>query len=395
MALIPVLKLKPGKEAALQRRHPWIFSGAFLVGQPMPERGAWVHVADVKGSILATGTWNDGSIAVRVAAFEQVDQPETLVGIRIQAAWKRRQWLGYGQQPDNNLFRLFFGEGDGLPGLVIDLFADVAVVQCHDWGMYRNLDAIVAALQQLDGLSLVGIYHRSKESLHHPEVVNGWVFGGPGAMPVRESGLQFLIDVETGQKTGFFIDQRENRRLVGAYAKGRRVLNAFSYTGGFSLHALQGGAEQVVSVDISAPAIELANRNAAINHLSQAHQGVTADVFDYLKTMSFGAFDLIVLDPPAFAKSRNTSHNALQGYKRINHMALNKLAPGGLLFTFSCSQHISAEMFEGAVRSAAIEAGQEAVIIHRLTQPSDHPVNVFHPEGEYLKGLVLQTGGRP
>jgi 23S rRNA (cytosine1962-C5)-methyltransferase len=390
---MPTLTLKPGKEAALQRRHPWIFSGAFVPGQPLPEKGDWVHVADAKGRIWATGTWNDGSIAVRVAAFSKANNPEELVLARIQQAWKKRQRLGYGQHPDDNLFRLFFGEGDGLPGLVIDVFADVAVVQCHDWGMYRSLDAIVRALQQLDGLAFSGIYHRSRESLHHPEVVNGWVVGGPSIAEVRESGLQFLIEVETGQKTGFFIDQRENRRLVGRYAHGKRVLNAFSYTGGFSVHALKGGAEQVVSVDLSAPAIDLAHRNAAINQLEQAHQGVVADVFDYLKSVEYGAFDLIVLDPPAFAKSKNTSHNALQGYKRINQMALSKLAPGGLLFTFSCSQHISAEMFEGAVRAAAIESGQEAAIIHRLTQPSDHPVNIFHPEGEYLKGLVLQTGG--
>ena len=391
MKTLPILTLKRGKEAALNRRHPWVFSGALVPPPAGLERGTWIHLAGHDGTILATGTYSTGSIAVRVAAFERVDSIETLLKTRLEQAWNRRKALGFGTNPRTTLFRLFYGEGDGLPGLVIDVFGATAVVQCHDNGLHTMRHALASVLMQLPGLNLQGVYDRSAESLHRQDVENGLLEGSLGDSIVHENGIAFEVDLTGGQKTGFFIDQRNNRALVGQYASGKTVLNAFSYTGGFSLYALQGGAKEVVSVDISAPAIALANRNADLNGWEDRHTGLAEDVFDHLKKVPKGHYDLIILDPPAFAKSKNTSHNALQGYKRINQMAMARIRPGGLLFTFSCSQHISPSMFEGAVRAAAIETGRPAAILHRLTQPEDHPVNLFHPEGEYLKGLVVQV----
>jgi 23S rRNA (cytosine1962-C5)-methyltransferase len=291
------------------------------------------------------------------------------------------------------VYRLVHAEGDGLPGLIIDVYDNVAVIQAHSAGMYHARPHIAAALQQVLGPNLKAIYDKSAETVPAkaaPDAKNGYLFGQSSGAEhiVHENGHPFAVDWETGQKTGFFIDQRDNRQLLARYAPGRRVLNTFCYTGGFSSYALQAGAALVHSVDSSKRAIELTDRNAELTGLADKHEAFAQDVFSFMKA-SQEQYDLIVLDPPAFAKHLSARHNALMGYKRLNMEGLKRIAPGGLLFTFSCSQVVSAELFEGAVLAAAIEAGRPARILHRLTQPADHPVSLFHPEGEYLKGLVL------
>jgi len=394
-----IVTLKPGKDHSLRRLHPWVFSGAIGRLQGQPQEGEIVIVQASNGEVLGMGHYAPGSIAVRMLAFgpEAVEPDAAFWEAKIRNAYALRQNLGLTGDGDTNVFRLAHAEGDGMPGLIIDVYGDVAVIQAHSAGMYHARPQIAAALQAVLGPKLRAIYDKSAETVPQkaaPDAKNGYLLGESTGHEhiVHENGQPFAVDWETGQKTGFFIDQRDNRQLLARYAPGRRVLNTFCYTGGFSSYALQAGAELVHSVDSSKRAIELTERNATLAEEAGApagrHEAYAQDVFTFMKG-SQEQYDLIVLDPPAFAKHLSARHNALMGYKRLNAAGIRQIAPGGLLFTFSCSQVVSAELFEGAVLAAAIEAGRPARILHRLTQPADHPVSLFHPEGEYLKGLVL------
>jgi 23S rRNA (cytosine1962-C5)-methyltransferase len=384
------IHLKKGKEESLLRGHPWVFSGAISKMSPGISPGEWTDVWSAEKKFLGCGHYSDGSIAVRMLSKNMVSDRASFYTERLQQAIQYRKNVGIFSLPDTTIRRLVFGEGDQLPGLVIDQYADTLVIQAHSEGMFLDLPHIVTALQQVEGISFDAIYNKSSDSLHSKifSSENAYLFGERSVTEVKEYGNIFKIDWESGQKTGFFIDQRENRKLAGTYANGKKVLNAFCYTGGFSVYALNGGAREVHSIDISAKAMQLTDENAARSNHPDLHISHTADVFDFLKSMD-DDFDVVILDPPAFAKSRHTTHNAVQGYKRINAMAMQKMQPGALLFTFSCSQNISAKLFEDTIRAAAIEVGRPCRILHRLTQPPDHPVNIFHPESEYLKGLVL------
>ena len=395
-ALPVTLVLKNGKDHSLRRRHPWVFSGAIARLQGEANEGDAVRVQAADGELLGVGHFSGGgSIAVRMLDFgpdAALPTPDFWVR-KLQNAYQLRQRLALTGTADTNVFRLVHAEGDGLPGLVIDVYGDVAVVQAHSVGMYRARPDIAEALRVVFGDKLRAIYDKSAETVPGtavPDAKNGYLFGGSAGPEhlVTENGHQFAIDWETGQKTGFFIDQRDNRALLGRYAAGRRVLNTFAYTGGFSVYALAAGAEVVHSVDSSKKAIALTERNAALAPNAGRHIAYADDVLGFLKNHP-AEYDLLVLDPPAFAKHMGARHAALMGYKRLNAAGIAHLAPGGLLFTFSCSQVVSPELFEGAVLAAAIEAGRPARILHRLTQPADHPVSLFHPEGAYLKGLVL------
>ena len=388
--------LKNGKDHSLRRRHPWVFSGAIARALGEPQEGEAVRVETQSGELLGVGHYSgSGSIAVRMLDFgpaAELPTPNFWVN-RLANAYALRQRLALTGTADTNVFRLVHAEGDGLPGLIIDVYGDVAVVQAHSVGMYRARPEIADALQVVFGDRLRAIYDKSAETTPGHAVgdgKNGYLFGASTGAEhlVHENGHQFAVDWETGQKTGFFIDQRDNRALLARYSAGRRVLNTFCYTGGFSVYALEAGAELVHSVDSSKKAIALTERNAELSHHADRHAAYPDDVLTFLKSHS-AAYDLLVLDPPAFAKHQSARHAALMGYKRLNAAGIAHLAPGGLLFTFSCSQVVSAELFEGAVLAAAIEAGRPARILHRLTQPADHPVSLFHPEGAYLKGLVL------
>ena len=382
------VQLKKGKEKLLSRKHPWIFSGALMPQEDLKE-GEFVALFLEKQQV-ALGFYSTGSIALRILHWGNDSiLPQHIIENKVENAIAYRKSLGFFDNPLSNCFRLVFGEGDGLPGLIIDYYAGYAVVQCHSWGMYYHKEFIYKALEKSLQSKLHGIFDKSADSLHSKSIENVWIAGETVEIIALEYGNQFYIDPVGGQKTGFFIDQRESRKLLGEMSKNKKVLNTFSYSGGFSIYALQGGAKEVVSVDISKPAIELANKNAELNQVSDRHIGIAEDVFSYLKNMDTD-FDIIVLDPPAFAKSHKVTHNAVMGYKRINSMAIEKMKPGAFLFTFSCSQNISTELFYNTVVSAAIELGAEMRLVQHLTQPTDHPVSIFHPEGQYLKGLVLQ-----
>ncbi|ALD22207.1 class I SAM-dependent rRNA methyltransferase [Hymenobacter sp. DG25A] len=389
------LTLKPGKDQSLRRLHPWVFSGAIARMQGEVVEGEVVSVLAANGELLGVGHYAPGSIAVRMLDFgTEAQLPDAAFWEqKLRNAYQLRQRLGLTGTGNTNVYRLIHAEGDGLPGLIIDVYGDTAVVQAHSAGMYKARPLIAAALQVVLGENLRAIYDKSAETVPAkaaPDAQNGYLLGESTGQEhvVEENGHRFAVDWETGQKTGFFIDQRDNRALLARYAPGRRVLNTFCYTGGFSVYALQAGAELVHSVDSSKKAIELTNRNAELSGLQEKHEAYAQDVFSFLKDRH-NQYDLIVLDPPAFAKHLSARHNALMGYKRLNVAGIKQIAPGGLLFTFSCSQVVSMELFEGAIMAAAIEAGRPARILHRLTQPADHPVSLFHPEGEYLKGLVL------
>ena len=390
--------LKNGKDHSLRRRHPWVFSGAIARVQGEPAEGEAVRVETQSGELLGVGHYSGGgSIAVRMLDFgpaAELPTPAFWVE-KLANAYQLRQRLGLATPgtSDTNTYRLVHAEGDGLPGLIIDVYDDVAVVQAHSVGMYRARPELADALQVVFGDKLRAIYDKSAETVPGQtgsEGQNGYLFGSSSGHEhlVTENGHQFAVDWETGQKTGFFIDQRDNRALLARYAPGRRVLNTFCYSGGFSVYALAAGAELVHSVDSSKKAIALTERNAKLSGHAAQHAAYPDDVLAFLKSHP-AAYDLLVLDPPAFAKHMGARHAALMGYKRLNAAGIAHLAPGGLLFTFSCSQVVSPELFEGAVLAAAIEAGRPARILHRLTQPADHPVSLFHPEGAYLKGLVL------
>ena len=386
--------LKPGKEESLKRFHPWIFSGAIAHIDGKPEEGEVVEVYTAARQFIAKGHFQIGSIAVRVLSFRQEEEINTDFWWRkLQTAKEMRRSIGLIGRTDNNTYRLVHGEGDNLPGLVIDIYARTAVMQAHSAGMHLDRMAIAEALADVMQEEVDNIYYKSETTLPYkadlfPE--NGFLRGGSTDNIATEYGLKFHIDWLKGQKTGFFVDQRENRALLERYARGRRVLNMFCYTGGFSVYAMRGNALSVHSVDSSAKAIDLTNKNIGLNFPGdERHTAFAEDAFKFLDRMDAQTYDLIVLDPPAFAKHRDALHNALQGYRKLNARAFEKIRPGGILFTFSCSQAVSKEQFRTAVFTAAALSGRSVRILHQLTQPADHPVNIYHPEGEYLKGLVL------
>ncbi len=385
------ITLKPHKEESLLRFHPWVFSGAIARIAGHATEGDVVRVVDCDGRFLAIGHYQNSSIAVRILSF--VDRPidEAFYRERIRAAYAVRKSLGLVGAPDTNTYRLVHGEGDNLSGLVVDIYGDTAVVQAHSVGMHNVREWLARRLvEEVEGLH--NVYYKSEGTLPYKAPVvaeDGYLIGAANDCIAQENGLKFQVDWLRGQKTGFFVDQRENRALLERYAAGRSVLNMFCYTGGFSFYALRGGAKLVHSVDSSAKAIELTQRNVALNFGDDArHEAFADDAFKFLETAD-GKYDLIILDPPAFAKHLKTVRNALHGYQKLNAKAFEAIRTGGILFTFSCSQAVNKEQFRLAVFSAAAQSGRNVRILHQLTQPADHPVNIYHPEGEYLKGLVL------
>ncbi|HJI19242.1 MAG: class I SAM-dependent rRNA methyltransferase [Alistipes sp.] len=395
--MIPQIYLHRGKEESLLRRHPWVFSGAIDYVKAESEEeiaeGAVVDVFGKSGDFLARGHFQIGSIAVRVLSFRQEEIDAAWWRDRIAAAYALRRTLGLTDSGETTCYRLVHGEGDSLPGLVVDVYGTTAVVQCHSVGMYRSRLQIADALLACFGSRITAVYDKSSQTVPFNArlgAVDGYLRGAASVpLTVRENGLRFLVNWEAGQKTGFFLDQRENRELVRRYAAGRTVLNTFCYTGGFSVYALAGGAVEVCSVDSSERAVALADENVRLNFGPEAkHTSLAADAVEHLRDIG-DRYDLIILDPPAFAKHHKVLGNAMQGYRRLNARAIAQIRPGGILFTFSCSQAVSKELFRTTVFSAAAQAGRRVRILHQLTQPADHPINIYHPEGEYLKGLVL------
>lgn len=384
--------LKRGKEESLKRFHPWIFSGAIHHMDEGIEEGETVRVITAAGEFIAVGHYQIGSIAVRVLSFEDIEINTDFWCDRLQSALDVRIGVGIADSPTNNTYRLVHGEGDYLPGLVIDCYGSTAVMQAHSVGMHVCRNEICQALVQVMGDRIANVYYKSETTLPYKADLhqeNGFLVGGDASNVAMENGLKFHIDWLRGQKTGFFVDQRENRSLLEQYAKGKSVLNMFCYTGGFSVYAMRGDAKAVHSVDSSAKAIELTNENIALNFPGDArHQAICEDAFKYLDDHD-QQYDLIILDPPAFAKHRAALHNALKGYTRLNVKGLQRIKKGGILFTFSCSQVVTKDNFRNAVFTAAAQAGRKVRILHQLHQPADHPINIYHPEGEYLKGLVL------
>lgn len=385
--------LKPGKEESLKRFHPWVFSGAIARVEGEPEEGEIVDVYTSKKEFIACGHFQIGSIAVRVLSFVQETIDHEFWVRKLAVAKDLRVALGLIGNPQNNTYRLVHGEGDNLPGLIIDVYNHTAVMQAHSAGMHVYRMEIADALSEVMGDVIENIYYKSETTLPFKadllSTENGFIKGGSPENVAMENGLKFHVDWLKGQKTGFFVDQRENRHLLERYAKGRNVLNMFCYTGGFSFYAMRGGANLVHSVDSSAKAIDLTNENVELNFPGDArHKAYAEDAFKYLDRMG-DQYDLIILDPPAFAKYRDALRNALRGYTKLNAKAFEKIRPGGILFTFSCSQVVNKENFRNAVFTAAAQSGRSVRILHQLTQPGDHPVNIYHPEGEYLKGLVL------
>ena len=409
--------LKHKKEESVKRFHPWVFSGAIdrmldeEGAEVQPEEGDWVEVVSKAGDFLGIGQYQIGSIAVRLFTFGNEEFGEEFFLQRLQAAYDLRKSLGL-IRPDNNAFRLVHGEGDGLPGLIIDVYDGTAVMQAHTQGIHYIREALAEDLMRVAGADIRNVYYKSETTLSYKsearqtaeDGVNGYLIIDGKKVEDREegkaleasisdvaieNGLKFHVDWLKGQKTGFFVDQRENRALVEKFSKGRKVLNMFCYTGGFSFYAMRGGAELVHSVDVSQQAINLTNNNVNLNYPDDPrHEAFCEDAFHYLDRMG-DQYDLIILDPPAFAKHRKVLHNALQGYRRLNAKAFEKIQPGGILFTFSCSQVVTKDDFRCAVFSAAAQSGRRVRILHQLHQPADHPINIYHPEGEYLKGLVL------
>lgn len=382
--------LKRGKEESLKRFHPWVFSGA-IARMDKVEEGDLVTVYDHEGNLIGNGHFQIGSIAVRILSFDDTEIDANFFLSRLCEAYKMRQALGL-LRPDNNAFRLVHGEGDFLPGLVIDIYGTTAVMQAHSPGMHFARHIIADALTQLPDGVVKNVYYKSETTLPYKAQLdpqNTYIKGAFDSDVAMENGLKFHVDWLKGQKTGFFVDQRENRALLEHYAKDRRVLNMFCYTGGFSFYALRGGAELVHSVDSSAKAISLTDANVELNFPDcERHQSFAVDAFKYLDEMTT-SYNLIILDPPAFAKHKSALRNALIGYRKLNAKAFEKIEPGGILFTFSCSQAVNKEQFRLAVFSAAAMSKRKVRILHQLTQPADHPINIYHPEGEYLKGLVL------
>lgn len=385
------LQLHRHKTDSILRRHPWIFSGAISTDTSDLSDGELVTVTDSKGKFLARGHFQHATIAVRVLSFEDVAIDQDFFNKALERATELRQTLQL-FSAENSICRLVHGEGDSLPGLIVDFYNGVAVIQCHSIGMYHFIEQIKNALIHSMGDELTAIYSKSSDTLpNRTEVEDGYIFG-QCVTPHKafEYGVALNIDWVTGQKTGFFIDQRESRLLLGKYAKGKKVLNTFCYSGGFSLMALKHGANLVHSLDSSKKAITLTDENVALNNYEDRHASIVADAMEYMKDLKED-YDIIVLDPPAFAKHREKRHKAIQGYKRLNAHAIRQIKPGGIIFTFSCSQVVDKYLFNNTVIAAAIEAGRNVRILEQLHQPADHPVNAFHPEGEYLKGLVIQV----
>lgn len=386
------IRLKRGKEESLKRYHPWIFSGAIASMSGQPAEGEIVEVTDSEGRYLATGHYQIGSITVRALSFERRPIDRDFWYSRLHEAWLMRRAIGVSGRPDNDIYRLVHGEGDRLPGLIIDVYGHTAVMQAHSVGMHLMREEIAGALREATDGEVENVYYKSETTLPYKaglEQENGFLIGGDKGNVATEYGLRFHIDWLRGQKTGFFVDQRENRRLLERYAAGRKVLNMFCYTGGFSVYALRGGASAVHSVDSSAKAIDLTRANVALNFDGDnRHEAFAEDAFRFLSHAD-DTYDLIVLDPPAFAKHKDALRNALKGYTRLNAIAFEKIRKGGILFTFSCSQAVNKDQFRMAVFTAAAQSGRHVRILHQLHQPADHPVNIYHPEGEYLKGLVL------
>ena len=386
------IQLKKGKEESLRRFHPWVFSGAIARCDDGIQEGETVRVITAGGEHIATGHYQIGSIAVRVLSFDERPIDEAFWYERLQAALDMRIRIGIAYNPDNNTYRLVHGEGDNLPGLVVDCYGKTAVMQAHSVGMHVNREQIARQLIRVMGARIENIYYKSETTLPFKASLgqeNGFICGGCEDNTAVENGLRFHVDWLRGQKTGFFVDQRENRSLLEKYAKDKTVLNMFCYTGGFSFYAMRGGAKLVHSVDSSAKAIELTNANVALNFPNDTrHEAFCEDAFKFLDAAD-DKYDLIILDPPAFAKHRSALHNALKGYTRLNVKAFERIRHGGILFTFSCSQVVTKDNFRNAVFTAAAQSGRNVRILHQLHQPADHPINIYHPEGEYLKGLVL------
>lgn len=389
----PQIILKPGKEQSLKRFHPWIFSGAIKQKPGNLKEGEVVKVLSSAGEFLSIGHYQIGSIAVRILTFSDVPIDHIFWKKNIESAWQLRKNMGIAGNQQSNVFRLIHAEGDGMPGLVVDYYNGFAVLQAHSIGMYLQRNEIVHALKNVLGDELNAVYDKSSKTQPFKagiDAADSYLLGEGTINPeVMENGLRFFVDFEEGQKTGFFIDQRENRKLVQELSAGRDVLNMFCYTGGFSFAAMRGGANSVHSVDSSAKAIELTKRNVELNFPGDLrHQAFTTDAFSFLKDIK-DKYDLIILDPPAFAKHRDALPQALQGYKRLNTRAFEQIRSGGLIFTFSCSQIVPRDKFREAVFTAAAISGRSVRILYQLSQPNDHPINIYHPEGEYLKGLVL------
>lgn len=385
------IKLRNGKDQSLKRFHPWIFSGAIARMDDGIAEGDIVRVVDSKEEFLAIGHYQIGSIAVRVLSFTDIEINDSFWFSRLNKALQARRACNI-IRPDNNTYRLVHGEGDRLPGLIIDIYDNAAIIQAHSVGMHMQRKDIARQLRTLYGDKLTCIYYKSETTLPYKADLSeesGFLYGKASDVVATENGLKFHIDWLKGQKTGFFIDQRDNRSLIEKYSQGKKVLNMFCYTGGFSVYALRGGASMVHSVDSSERAIEMTNRNIALNFPDATnHEAYATDAFSYLRDMD-NSYDLIVLDPPAFAKHKDALRNALKGYTRLNAKAMQKIKPGGILFTFSCSQAVNKDQFRLAVFTAAAQSHRFVRVLHQLHQPTDHPINIYHPEGEYLKGLVL------
>jgi 23S rRNA (cytosine1962-C5)-methyltransferase len=395
------VRLRKGKEESLRRFHPWVFSGAIASIDEGIQEGDVVRVVTNTGDFIAVGHYQEGSIAVRVLTFSDVQIDDEFWHSRLSSALQMRQAIGIADNPNNNTYRLVHGEGDNLPGLIIDVYDETAVMQAHSIGMHLCRKEIARALNEVMDGRVKHIYYKSETTLPFmtADDMNGFLVGGSDNNIATENGLKFRVDWLKGQKTGFFVDQRENRSLLEKFSKGKRVLNMFCYTGGFSFYAMRGGAELVHSVDSSAKAIELTKQNVELNFPGDArHEAYCEDAFKFLEGIGMAkansqkpiaSYDLIILDPPAFAKHRGALHNALKGYTRLNQKAFEKIEHGGILFTFSCSQVVTKDHFRNAVFTAAALAKRKVRILHQLHQPADHPINIYHPEGEYLKGLVL------
>ena len=388
----PVVRLKRGKEESLKRFHPWVFSGAIDSIDNNVEEGDTVSVVDFTGNLIGNGHFQIGSIAVRMLSFDDTPIDRNFYDGRLAAALRLRLALNL-RRDDNNAFRLVHGEGDFLPGLVVDVYGNTAVVQAHSPGMHLARHTIAESLVAMPEGGIDSVYYKSETTLPFKAQLDpqdGYLIGAYQTDVAVENGLRFHVDWLKGQKTGFFVDQRENRRLLERFSRGRKVLNMFCYTGGFSFYALRGGARLVHSVDSSAKAISLTNDNVELNFPGDPrHEAFAEDAFRFLDNVTPGDYDLVILDPPAFAKHKSAIKNALIGYRKLNAKAFEKIAPGGVLFTFSCSQAVNKEQFRLAVFSAAAQSRRKVRILHQLTQPADHPINIYHPEGEYLKGLVL------
>lgn len=386
-----IVTLKRGKDAAIRRFHPWVFSGAIYDIKGHIQDGMIVEVRDAKGEFLALGHYQKGSITVRLFAFKQTELGLPFWKAKLQAALDYRRAIGIANDENTNAFRLVHAEGDGLPGLIIDVYNRNAIIQCHSIGMHKEREHIAEALKAVFNNELDSIFDKSAETLpkdYAETIENGILHGSGTETIITENGNEFFVNWETGQKTGFFLDQRDNRQLLGTFAKGKSVLNTFCYSGGFSIYALNQNATKVDSIDASKKAMEWTDKNVELNQNSNLHESFTGDVMKFFKE-DIPDYDMMIVDPPAFAKSIKKRHNAVQGYKRLNAAALKKIKPGGILFTFSCSQVVSRELFYNTITAAAIEARRHVKVMKFLSQPADHPISLFHPEGEYLKGLVL------